>query len=80
MGKKIGNLGLLILLATVTSFCSNAYTQYAGVPSGERKILYILLQIGIWTLVGFVAEVILARYIRNREQLIGNCALVCENR
>lgn len=71
MGKKIGNLGLLILLATVTSFCSNAYTQYAGVPSGERKILYILLQIGIWTLVGFVAEVILARYIRNREQLTG---------
>lgn len=71
MGKKIGNLGLLILLATVTTFCSNAYTQYAGVPSGERKVLFLLLQIGIWTLVGFAAEFILAKCFRKREPSAG---------
>ena len=45
-----------VLLSVLTVFAGTAYQQYAGVPEGSRKVIYLFLQILLWTVLYFAGS------------------------
>ena len=56
-----------VLLSVLTVFAGTAYQQYAGVPEGSRKVIYLFLQILLWTVLYFAGFRITEGVLKKKE-------------
>ena len=56
-----------VLLSALTVFAGTAYQQYAGVPEGSRKVIYLFLQILLWTVLYFAGFRITEGVLKKKE-------------
>lgn len=56
-----------VFLSVLTVFAGTAYQQYAGVPEGSRKVIYLFLQILLWTVLYFAGFRITEGVLKKKE-------------